>query len=243
MAFSDRMKEARLAAGMTQEKLAQAIGVAKSTYTGYEKGNSEPNIVIQTRIMEALGVDANFLFQDEVKKRKDTTASPWEMENIIKKYRALDEHGKEMVTLAIECETRRMVKPAYEEKIVEVFPFRRYIQSASAGIGDFSDDDSYDMIDLVKRPPAGASFIIAVDGDSMEPTYNDGDLLFVRAQETIRVGEIGLFVIAGHLYIKEAGEDGLISHNEAYGVIYPPDDTPAKVEGKVIGVCTPDYLQ
>ena len=243
MSVGSRMKERRESLGMTQVQLAELLGVTKGAIGNYETDANSPKASILYKVFEVLKCDANYLFQDEIRERREYTASPWEMENIIKKYRALDEHGKEMVTLAIECETRRMVKPAYEEKIVEVFPFRRYIQSASAGIGDFSDDDSYDMIDLVKRPPAGASFIIAVDGDSMEPTYNDGDLLFVRAQETIRVGEIGLFVIAGHLYIKEAGEDGLISHNEAYGVIYPPDDTPAKVEGKVIGVCTPDYLQ
>lgn len=44
MSLNDRIKEARLQNGMTQEQLADKIGVAKSTLTGYEKGNREPNI-------------------------------------------------------------------------------------------------------------------------------------------------------------------------------------------------------
>lgn len=66
MAFKDRIKEARLNKKMTQEQLAQKIGVAKSTVTGYEKGNSEPNMLTVSKMMEALNVDANYLWQDEM---------------------------------------------------------------------------------------------------------------------------------------------------------------------------------
>ena len=37
MAFIDRLKEARLQKGFTQEQIAEKIGVAKSTYTGDER--------------------------------------------------------------------------------------------------------------------------------------------------------------------------------------------------------------
>ena len=66
MAYIDRMKEARKRKGLTQEQLATMIGVAKPTYNGYEKGNSEPNMLTLTKIMNVLEVDADFLFQDEV---------------------------------------------------------------------------------------------------------------------------------------------------------------------------------
>lgn len=38
MAFHDRLKQARKNAGMTQEGVAKLLGVAKSTYSGYETG-------------------------------------------------------------------------------------------------------------------------------------------------------------------------------------------------------------
>lgn len=45
MEFGDRLREARVNKGLTQEQLAQKIGVAKSTLAGYEKGNREPILV------------------------------------------------------------------------------------------------------------------------------------------------------------------------------------------------------
>ena len=80
--FNDRLKEARLSSGLTQEQLANEIGVAKSTVTGYEKGNSEPNMVTVQRIMETLNVDANFLWQDEMKNTTQLVISMSEKELI-----------------------------------------------------------------------------------------------------------------------------------------------------------------
>lgn len=78
MAFEDRLKEARKAAGLTQEQAAEQIGVAKSTWTGYEKGNSQPDINKIVKIMAALNIDANYLWQDY----GDTTKAPAEQEQI-----------------------------------------------------------------------------------------------------------------------------------------------------------------
>ena len=64
--FKDRLREARLRAKLTQSQLAEQIGVAKSTLTGYERGNSEPDMSKVQKIMSVLGVDANYLWQDEM---------------------------------------------------------------------------------------------------------------------------------------------------------------------------------
>lgn len=64
MAFEDRIRQARKEAGLTQEKAAANIGVAKSTWAGYEAGSSQPDITKIVKIMDVLGVDANYLWQD-----------------------------------------------------------------------------------------------------------------------------------------------------------------------------------
>lgn len=63
MTFGSRLREARLRRGLTQEQLAQEIGVAKSTLTGYEKGNREPDIAKIKRLLETLRIDAAYLFE------------------------------------------------------------------------------------------------------------------------------------------------------------------------------------
>lgn len=65
MTFGSRLREARLRRGLTQEQLAQEIGVAKSTLTGYEKGNREPDIAKIKRLLETLRIDAAYLFETE----------------------------------------------------------------------------------------------------------------------------------------------------------------------------------
>lgn len=68
-----RIKEARINKGITQEELGKAIGVAKSTVAGYESGNSNPDVSKMYSIMETLGVDANFLYQDEMISLENST--------------------------------------------------------------------------------------------------------------------------------------------------------------------------
>jgi transcriptional regulator with XRE-family HTH domain len=67
MSFSSRIRQARKEKGLTQEELGAAMGIAKSTVAGYERGTSHPGEEIIIKLMSALGVDANFLWQDEMK--------------------------------------------------------------------------------------------------------------------------------------------------------------------------------
>lgn len=90
MAYYDRIKEARLTCGLTQEQIAQKIGVAKSTFTGYEKGNREPTMALLGKIMDVLHVDANYIFQDELQDElpKETVSFTDLEQEIIDAYRA-----------------------------------------------------------------------------------------------------------------------------------------------------------
>ncbi len=108
MSINDRIKEARKNKGITQEQLGELIGVAKTTITGYEK-NREPSAAKVGEIADALDVDVNFLFQDEVKKLHENRATPLEMEHLVKKYRDLDDHGKKMVDFTLKEEYERSI--------------------------------------------------------------------------------------------------------------------------------------
>ena len=81
-----------------------------------------------------------------------------------------------------------------------------------------------------------SDYVISVDGDSMEPTFSDGDKLLVQHTDSVNVGEIGIFIIDGQSYVKEFGEDRLISHNSKYPDIIPSEYSDFRCVGKVIGV-------
>lgn len=108
MAFNERLKEARIASGLTQKQLAEKLGIAGTTVTGYEKGNSEPNVNTIGKIMDILQVDANFLWQDEMNATGGFQLNLQynEMEHI-KKYRSLDDYGKDIIDTILEKEYAR----------------------------------------------------------------------------------------------------------------------------------------
>ena len=70
----------------------------------------------------------------------------------------------------------------------------------------------------------------------MEPTYHDGDKVFVEKCDSVDVGEVGIFVVNGDVYIKELGNNCLISHNEEYKPIRIGENDSVYCCGRVIGV-------
>lgn len=105
MSLNQRIKEARLKMGYTQEQLGTMIGVAKTTVAGYEK-NREPDAATIGLIIDALKVDANFLFQDEMKELDTKDFSIPEIK-LVKQYRSLDAHGKRIVDMVLDEEYSR----------------------------------------------------------------------------------------------------------------------------------------
>ena len=217
MAFKEQLKAARLAKGYTQEQLATAIGVAKSTFTGYEKGNSEPNMLTIKKLMEILEVDANYLWYDENDNSNSFVTSFIEQQ-IIKKYRLIDETGKNTVEFVLNDIYDRCVKepaPLYETVLKPA-----YQCGLSAGTGLYAFDDVPTEQIEVPIDFKDIDFVISVSGDSMEPTYRDGDKVMIKKQRDIKIGEIGAFMVNGEAYIKELGNKCLISHNKKYAPIH-----------------------
>lgn len=225
MGIGKRIKEARERLGMTQNELADLVGVTGSAITNYEKETSHPKEPIMYKLFDALQVDANYLFQDVVnvpKKMNDVTFAEFEH---IKKYRDLDDHGKEIVDIILEKEHERcMVAPA------QVAPCRiiqYYHRLASAGNGQFVFDDlPADLIEIPDNPEyKDVKYAIGVNGSSMEPLYHDGDILLVKPAEDIPVGKIGIFLVDGQSYVKKRGKDKLISLNKEYNDIPLGEDS------------------
>ena len=70
----------------------------------------------------------------------------------------------------------------------------------------------------------------------MEPTFHNDDKVFVEKCDTIREGEIGIFIINGDAFIKELGNDCLISHNSAYQPIKLTENDSIYCCGRVLGI-------
>lgn len=64
--FSNNLKEIRKSKGLTQKDMAEKIGVAKSTYSLYESGKREPNILTIKKIAKVLDISASELLNIKV---------------------------------------------------------------------------------------------------------------------------------------------------------------------------------
>ena len=239
MGLNDRIREARLMRHMTQEQLSEKIGVAKSTLTGYEKGNREPNIPTLMKIMETLHVDANYLYQDEMGALSELVVSMAERD-LITKYRDLDDRGKEHVSTMLNWETERV--QAHIESTSQITVLQQQLaitasdklylytylrKIACAGTGFYFDDIPTTTIEVPYIP--GADFVIGVSGDSMEPDYHDGERLYIQKVDSLSIGDVGIFTVWGECFVKELGERGLISKNPTY------DDIPGTEDVRLIG--------
>lgn len=141
MALYDRLKESRIKAGLTQEQLAEKLGVAKSTLSGYESGNREPAVATIAKALEILNIDANYLYQDETKELTNLVISLDDKE-LLKKYHNLDDHGKEMVDFTLEKEYERStaLEKRPDNNIVEI-PSYLEVNAAHHSKGEFEDEE------------------------------------------------------------------------------------------------------
>ena len=106
-------------------------------------------------------------------------------------------------------------------------------------MGSFVENEAPEQILVPECPEAEeADYVLTVTGDSMQPKFNDGDEVYVVNQQSVEIGEIGIFVINSDAFIKKLGKGQLISLNEKYKPIPLNNDDSIYCCGKVIGVVT-----
>ena len=234
----EQIKKYRNIKGMTQQDIADALGESSGRVIyNWEKGIGRPDCDKLARLCDLLGVSADELIGCKSMAQRPT-ATEW---NTLQKYRALDEHGKEVVDYLIDSEYRRVATMERKPK-TRMLKVDFYNYPASAGTGNFLENEVPEQI-LVKESAEAeeADYVIPVSGDSMDPTYHDGDKVFVEKCSSVNIGEVGIFVVNGDVYIKELGNKCLISHNEKYKPIPLTENDSVYCCGRVIGCVTNLY--
>ena len=89
------------------------------------------------------------------------------------------------------------------EKTLSVETIRIYTNSASAGFGEYLEDSDYEDVAVNNTIPSQANFGITIHGDSMMPKINDGDVVWVRQQESVDPNQIGVFILNGNALCKK----------------------------------------
>lgn len=264
--FSEKLKKLRDEANISREELAQRLNLSVSAISNYENDIRKPkkdeiwraianffNVSVdylmdveelentpQTIAMDTISAAPITIHTDNSSVNNYTIERPCVLsakeKNHIKLYRRLNDIGKKNVDdyIMLIAETPKYTDTPIEKTVASII---YYDKPVSAGTGEYMDNDNYIMLDVMETPPSGAEFIVRVCGDSMEPTYRDGDKLFIKPQSSVEVGQIGIFSINGDVYVKERAADGLVSHNKKYPIIKLNEYDNIRCYGLVLGVC------
>lgn len=219
--LGERIRLVREDKKLQQKELAELIDVKSAgVISNWERDLNKPDAEKIIKLCEVLKVSVSYLLDYYGSSGFETTLSE---QDHIKKYRALEAHGKEMVDMVLNKEydfitEKRRIDTEHAEETLIPFTYSKpeYLTGLSAGTGLFVFDDIPTQIIKVSEEYKNADFVIGVSGNSMEPTYCDGDKVAVKKMNNINVGDIGVFMINGNGYIKELGEGVLISHNKKF---------------------------
>ena len=219
MNYIDRINMLKQQKRMTNDQLAKKSGVPMGTLSKLMAGITDsPKLSNIISICEALDCSLDYLIYG----KEQTDGFSLERDEIamVKKYRELDPHGKDIVYTILSKEHDRIItENAKEERGATVLP-NTYAEKVAI---------------LYSEQTKGASFAVRISGNSMEPKYKNGDILLVKQQASVNEGELGIFVLDGEGYFKKFGGDRLISLNPDYDDIMLSDHENIACKGKILG--------
>lgn len=233
MTVGDRICKLREAKGLTQKELGILLGYSSSsTVSNWETNIAKPDFDKLIQLCNLFNVTSDELLGIKSDIHNFTT----EERTHIKKFRMLDEHGKNVVNYLLDEEYTRVLSSVKKKNRPYLMYIDSYTYPVSAGVGSFVENEAPEKILVPKCAESEeADYVLTVKGDSMQPKFNDGDKVYVVNQQSVEIGEIGIFIINSEAYIKKLGKDQLISLNEKYKPIPLNADDSIYCCGKVIG--------
>lgn len=229
-----RIQKVRKSKGLTQLELAKKVGEKSGRIVSEWEHGTMPSASKIFLIADALGTSPNYLLGYE---GDSYELSPVE-EARTAKIRALDSDGRRAVDAVLEIEYERCTRPERSHRTVihtRLIPFIPLPVSAGTGLDLNADDRAEPILIPLTDVSRRADFVLRITGDSMEPEYQNGELLLIESTNELRPGELGVFALNGEGYFKKLGEGELVSLNGAYDPIRFKDGDELQAYGRVVG--------
>ena len=230
--------------GITQKELAKEVGITASTMTDYMKLRSAPSFGVIQKLADYFGVKKSDI--DTTFKEESTNSLPDApdllTQQITDKVVQLTTPNKKIVLRTseelLESQNEEETKVNEVSEAIQLYSYDYYDHPASAGTGQYLNDVRVERIEL--PVDVDADFVIPIKGDSMEPDYHDGDLVFIQTSVDLNDGVIGVFNYNGDAYIKQLVIDKdqayLHSLNPAYKDMPITPETDFRIIGEVVDI-------
>ena len=229
MNIGNRIKERRKELHLSADAVAEKLGVSRSTVFRYENGDIEkfPTQKL-AEIANALNTTPGYLMGWDKK----------EAPKIINIYEQLETDRQQVV---YDCAEEQLNEQnhATVHDIDEYRPTNEVdvLGTVSAGTGEWLDEQAKETV-TIEGPIPKYDFAVRVNGNSMEPTFSDGEILFVNKVDEARNNQFVVAEVNGEAFVKKlfVSMDGvkLISLNRDYDDIVIHDYDDYQIVGVVV---------
>lgn len=215
---------------ISQKELASHINISPSTLSDYLNLRSNPSHGVIQRIANYFGV-----------MKSDIDSTYKENNDITEIYNKLEKIRQKRV---LSCAEQHLMVQEEEKKGDNIIHFNNYTDQElevngflSAGTGEtLFDDFAFKTTYKGYAPPHDIA--LQVNGDSMEPMFENKQIIFVEKTTQIKSGQIGVVIIDGEAYLKKVfiNDDSirLVSLNKKYKDMYFYQNHDVRLVGRVI---------
>lgn len=199
MGIGQKLRYRRKALGLSRSELAKMVHVTPSSIANYENGVSYPKPDILISLINALEVDANYLYQDYLPDNRARALCgrglTEEEEEDVLRYKDLTERGKRLV--------RFIIKEEYERQQAEEWvEYPCIFQGESdAEYGFLLQPEKRRVRFRKENLPENAEFCFQIRETWYEPVYKKNTILVLRAARAAH-NEIGIFKLDGSCYLR-----------------------------------------
>lgn len=219
--FSKNLKYLRKKFGYDQQMFSTLVGRGVSTISEWESGKYTPKAKILTKITEIFNVSLDELLNSDL----STVESNNDETNILPIYNALSNIRKKKVYDFANQEL------AEQNNVINIANYKTteiaVYGAVSAGRGEYLCTTNPEMVTIEGTAPEH-DYAVRVNGDSMEPLFQNGQFIFVKKVEgddEVRSNQIVIATFNGDAYVKKFVADPinnkckLVSLNPEYADI------------------------
>nr|WP_258152632.1 S24 family peptidase [Enterococcus faecium] len=197
------------------------IKMSKSHLSQYVNGKSSPDQHKLYLLAKTLNVSEAWLLGYDVPKEDKKNNIP-SIETI---YKQLNPERQTKVYNFAEYQLREQNKRP--KTTIEI---RGYV---SAGTGEWLEDEIVDEVSYEGVIPEH-DFAVKVNGDSMLPLFEDGQVIFIKSTSDVRDGQIIVCQVNNEAFVKKLSGNKLVSLNKKYEDISICDTDDFKIYGVVV---------
>ena len=223
--------------GIDRNTLCADLDLKYTTVRDWLKGITYPRIGKIELLANYFNINKSDLIENKI---STAQSSDYLLEEITNTARKLNTDNKKIVLRKseelLESQNKEETKENEVSEAIQLYSYDYYDHPASAGTGQYLNDVRVERIEL--PVDIDADFVIPIKGDSMEPDYHDGDLVFIQTSVDLNDGIIGVFNYNGDAYIKQLVIDKeqayLHSLNPSYKDMPITPETDFRIIGEVV---------